>query len=278
MRIILDKKELDLKKFIIDYITKYVSEHEKEQETKYREPVVGFADANDSLFQKLKEVTIPSHYLPQDLLKDTSTVISIFLPFIESIVKSNQDKEITSREWALAYTETNELLDKLTYDLADELKKLGYSALGIKTTHHLVHAKKESYSYDELFSNWSQKHVGYISGIGTFGLNNLIITARGCAGRIGSLLTSAKIEPTKRPIIEGCLVKRGLWCYKCVERCPVHVISKDGKFDRVGCMNYLIKMRKYQENFYRLKEGTQTCGKCNSTIPCDIKIPEKRVD
>jgi epoxyqueuosine reductase QueG len=274
----LSRAELDLRKFVVNYVNDYVLAHEKIQETKYRKPVIGFSDADDPLFKGLKEVVTPSHYLPQDLLEDVSTVISVFLPFSESVVKSNFDKEITSKEWAVAYTETNELLDKLTYELADEFKKLGYHALGIKTTHHLAHAKKESYSYDELFSDWSQRHVAFISGIGTFGLNNLLITVRGCAGRIGSLLTSAKIEPTKRDLREGCLVKRGIYCYKCVERCPVNVISKEGKFDRVGCMDYLVRMRKYQESIYGLKEGTQTCGKCNSNIPCDIKIPEKRMD
>lgn len=267
-----------LKKFVAEYVADYVSAHEKNQQTKYRDPVIGFADANDPLFKKLREVTVPSHYMPQDLLRDATTVISIFLPFSESIVESNSDEKTTSKEWAIAYTETNELLDKLSFDLADELIKLGYSALGIKTTHHLSHAKKDSYAYDELFSNWSQKHVAYIAGVGTFGLNNLIITVRGCAGRIGSLLTSAKIEPTERPTMEGCLVKRGLWCYKCVERCPVSVIGRDGKFDRVGCMDYLVRQRKYQETVYKLEEGTQTCGKCNTNIPCDVRIPERRED
>ena len=264
-----------LKEFVEKYVNDYVLAKQKNQKTKYRDPVIGFSSASDPLFMNLKKVTVPDHYLPQDFLKDAMTVLSIFLPFSEEIIKGNYNEENASKEWAIAYTETNELLDRLCSDLAEEFKKLGYAAIGIKTTHHLSHAGKEYYSYDELFDKWSQKHVGYVSGIGKFGLNNLIITVRGCAGRIGSLITSAEIQPTKRDTEapEYCLVKRGDLCHKCIENCPAKVMTRDGKLDRAGCMSYLVKQRKYQENVYGLKEGTQTCGKCTVNIPCENRIP-----
>ena len=105
-------------------------------------------------------------------------------------------------------------------------------------------------------------------------MNNLIITLSGCGGRIGSLLTSADIKPVKRDEKEYCLVKRGKYCSRCIENCPVKALTKDGKFDRVSCMDYLVKQRKYQENVYGLKEGTQTCGKCSVNIPCESNIPD----
>ncbi len=267
--------ELDLKKFIAEYVADFVAVNEVKQETEYRLPVVGFASAGDPLFERLREVVGPSHYLPRDLLEDASTVISIFLPFAERVIKSNYGRETTSREWAVAYAETNLLLDRLSFDLADALKGLGYSALGIATTHHLAHAGKDKYSVEELTSNWSQRHVGYICGVGKFGVNNLLITVRGCAGRMGSLLTSAKIAPTPRDGGEEyCLVKRGVACSKCIERCPVNALAVGAVFNRVGCMDYLVGQRKYQERVYGLKEGTQTCGKCSTNIPCENRIPE----
>ena len=260
--------------FVKEYVKNYVLINERRQKTKYREPVIGFSSASDPLFKKLEEVVIPSHHLPQDILKNAKTVVSMFLPFSKEIIEGNYKGKRPTKDWAIAYTETNELLDRLCNDLADEFKAIGYDALGLKTTHHLTHARKEHYDYNELFSIWSQRHVAYISGIGKFGLNNLIITVRGCAGRIGSLLTSANIKPTKRDKKEYCLVKRGEYCYKCIENCPVDVLTKDGRFDRVGCMDYLIVQRKYQENVYGLKEGTQTCGKCSVNVPCESKIPD----
>ncbi|MFH0749070.1 MAG: epoxyqueuosine reductase [Candidatus Bathyarchaeota archaeon] len=266
---------IELKEIVEKNVKKHVLSNQKNQKTKYRDPIIGFSTATDPLYLHLKEITIPHHYLPQDLLKNAKTVISIFLPFSEEIIQGNSITENSSKAWAIGYTETNELLDSLSRDLADELQKMGYPSISIKTTHHLSHAKKEYYAYEELFDKWSQKHVGYISGIGKFGLNNLIITVRGCAGRLGSLVTSAEIEITQRDTDspEYCLVKRGEFCYKCIDNCPVKVMTSDGKFDRVGCMNYLVKQRKYQESVYGMKEGTQTCGKCSVNIPCASRIP-----
>jgi epoxyqueuosine reductase QueG len=266
--------ELDLDKlFVREYVERCIRLNEVKQKTGYRKPVIGFSDVNDPLFRKLKEVVVPTHYLPKDLLKDAKTVISIFLPFSEEIIRSNYVGLDASREWAIAYTETNELLDNICDSLADHLKAEGFNSLGIKTTHHLTHSKKERYDHEELFSNWSQRHVAFISGIGKFGLNNLIITIRGCAGRIGSVLTSAKIKPRKREKDEFCLVKRGKDCYECIENCPVKVLCRDGRFDRDGCMTYLVKQRRNQETVYGFEEGTQTCGKCSVNIPCQDRIP-----
>jgi epoxyqueuosine reductase QueG len=124
-----------------------------------------------------------------------------------------------------------------------------------------------------LFDNWSQRHVAYISGIGNFGLNNLLITVRGCAGRIGSVLTSANIKPIERPQQHFCLVKRGKDCHKCVMNCPVKALTMNGEFDRNKCMSYLVKQRRRQERVFGLAEGTQSCGKCSVNIPCQEKIP-----
>ncbi|MGQ9718380.1 MAG: DUF6282 family protein [Nitrososphaerales archaeon] len=261
------------KLFIKEYIKNYVRRQEKNQPTKYREPVIGLGSADNLLFRRLKKVVRSSHNLPEDLLEDAKTVVSIFLPFSKEIISSNYKKQYTSKEWALAYTETNELLDRLCSDLANELTRLGHYSIGIKTTHHLSYAKKDHYEYDELFSDWSQRHVAYICGVGRFGVNNMIITERGCAGRLGSLITTLSLKPSPIINVEYCLAKLGKNCYRCIENCPVGALSKSGEFNRLNCMNFLVKQRKYQEKNYDLKEETQTCGKCSTNIPCEERIP-----
>ena len=37
-------------------------------------------------------------------------------------------------------------------------------------------------------SNWSERHVAYVCGLGTFGCQGLI-TSKGLAGRFGSIIT-----------------------------------------------------------------------------------------
>ena len=48
-------------------------------------------------------------------------------------------------------------------------------------------------------STWSERHVAYISGLGTFGLSGGLITERGQAIRLGSVIVRATIPPTPRP-------------------------------------------------------------------------------
>ena len=48
-------------------------------------------------------------------------------------------------------------------------------------------------------SNWSERHVAYTSGLGTFGLCGGLITERGQAVRLGSVVVRAQIPPTPRP-------------------------------------------------------------------------------
>jgi len=73
------------KEFIVDYTHRFVRAEEKRQQTKYRTPVIGFADADDKLFRDLKEGKMgyfpKPHKLPTEILPEAETVISIFLPF-----------------------------------------------------------------------------------------------------------------------------------------------------------------------------------------------------
>lgn len=47
-------------------------------------------------------------------------------------------------------------------------------------------------------SRWSERHVAYISGLGTFGLSDALITPLGKAMRCGSVVARVKIQPTAR--------------------------------------------------------------------------------
>ena len=47
--------------------------------TDYKQPLVGFASADDARFPKLRLAVDPSHLMPQDLLSDARSVVSFFL-------------------------------------------------------------------------------------------------------------------------------------------------------------------------------------------------------
>jgi epoxyqueuosine reductase QueG len=231
-------------------------------QTKWKEPLVAYADAEDEMFYNLKNAVSPFHALPKELLPEAKTVVTYFLPFDEVVVNSNIEGKESSEIWANAYVETNELISDLNTFIKEELQKLGYKCNVTPATHNFDSKK--------LISNWSHRHIAIIAGLGTFGLNNMLITDKGCCGRIGSFVTDLKIEPTKRQAEESCLYKRFGTCKKCVDRCVNDALKVDS-FDRHKCYEMCL----YNDKLYSGANLTDVCGKCLVGVPCSIVNPAK---
>lgn len=228
--------------------------------TECKEPLVAFADANDPLFLRLKEVVSDTHSLPNELLANARTVIAYFIPFKESIAQSNRDLEISSKEWASAYVETNNLITEVNTFLQSKLKLRGFETKTMPATHN--------FNEKELLSDWSHKHVAYIAGLGGFGLHKMLITEKGCCGRLGSVITTAKIEPTKRNNKDFCLFFHNQSCTQCIDRCIFNALSIDN-FDRHKCYKKCLENAKV----YAHLGLVDVCGKCISVVPCSFRNP-----
>lgn len=243
-----------IKDFIDDYKTK------NNDQTLWREAEIGFANTKDPIFPQLKQVVSKDHKLPKELLKKANTVIAYFIPFKEKVVLSNSTGTEASREWAIAYIETNKLIIELNRFLANHLKKENYISLEIPPTHNFEKSK--------LMSSWSHKHVAYIAGLGKFGLHKMLITKKGCCGRLGSLITSAKIEPTKRSESEYCLYYHNKSCDACTEKCVFDILNVNS-FDRHKCYTVCLE----NGRIYSKLGLSDMCGKCACGVPCSFKNP-----
>jgi len=250
----------ELQILINQYIKHYSDT--RDVQTKWKEPLVAYADAMDEMFYGLKDIVSPSHALPTDLLPEAKTVVAYFIPFDEAIIKSNIDGKESSRIWATAYIETNKLILDLNTFIKDELQKLGYKSNIIPATHN--------FDTKKLISDWSHRHVAFIAGLGKFGLNNMLITDSGCCGRIGSFITDLKIEPTKRESGENCLYKHMNNCKKCVDRCVNNALKVD-HFDRHKCYEMCL----YNDNVHSAIGLSDVCGKCLVNVPCSTINPLK---
>lgn len=248
--------EIIIKKFVEHY------SQTRDVQTKWREPLVAYGDASDKMFFKLKEVVSPSHALPKDLLPEAKTVVAYFIPFDEEIVKSNEEGRECSKAWAKAYIETNQLISDLNTFIKDELQKLGHKTNIIPATHNMDEEK--------LISDWSHRHVAFIAGLGKFGLNNMLITDKGCCGRVGTFITDLNIEPTKRKDGENCLYKHMNICKKCVDKCVNNALKIDS-FDRYKCYEMCL----YNAKFHSGIVFSDVCGKCLVNVPCSTTNPVK---
>lgn len=233
-----------------------------ETRTRYREPLIGFARADDPRFPQLRAIAEPAHLLPRDLLPGARSVVSFFLPFAREVVRANwQDQREVAEEWALAYLETNELIDRISRELIAALDEKGVRAATEPATH--------SYDPDALIAGWSHKSVAAIAGLGSFGLHHMLITDAGCAGRLGSLVVDAVLEPTSSPTDpyrERCLYFHDQSCTVCVERCPVAALTEAG-LDKHRCHERLLLTAAYH---FRELGLADVCGKC-ATGPCALQ-------
>lgn len=253
-----------MKEKIQSLIKEFVKTYKIKNKTRtdWDEPFIAFASADDPLFLKLKTIVSETHKLPTDLLKDAKTVVSYFIPFKKEIALSNIGGKNCSKEWATAYIETNKLIAELNNYLSKELEKLGFKSVIPPPTHDFDEKK--------LISDWSHKHIAFIAGLGKFGLHQMLITEKGCCGRLGSLITNAPIEPTERPDKEFCLYKYNKTCKKCIENCTFGALKIDS-FDRHKCYEICL----FNARSYSKLGLADVCGKCICVTPCSFNNPCK---
>lgn len=226
----------------------------------WQPPLVGFARAADPLFRRLKQVAHPGHLLPSDLLEGASSVIVYFIPFQESITRGNAEGDSPSMGWAKAYQETNELITLINAEISTYLQSEGLQCSTIPPTHNFDPAS--------LLSPWSHRHAAYIAGLGTLGLNRMLITEKGCAGRLGSLVTELELTPTIRAEQDYCLYLHDGSCSACIERCPCGALGFDD-LDRHRCYARLCA----NEKELSLDGPADVCGKCCCGLPCSSRNP-----
>jgi epoxyqueuosine reductase QueG len=248
--------ETDLKRFIEAFIVRAVEG--AQGETAYRRPLVGFADADDPAWARLRREVEPTHLHPGDLLPGAKTVVAFFVPFAEEIVKANRRARGTARQWAVAYLETNVLINAIARDLAESLGRKGVRAAAQPSTHN--------WDPETLVSGWSHKSAAAVAGLGSFGLHRMLITDLGCAGRFGSLAVDARIEPTSGPQPERCLHLSDGTCTYCVKACPVGALKEAGptgtNLDKFACYDHLLRVEAVL--------GADACGKC-AVGPCALR-------
>lgn len=219
----------------------------------------------DQRFDQLRRIAFHEHLYPQDLLPTARSVVVFFIPFKKGLVEENKHGDRPCRSWGLAYLETNDLIGRLSNTLSDLLAGHGFKSGLTPATHNFDEAT--------LMARWSHKHLGYLAGLGRFGVHRMLITPVGCTGRLGSLLTEADLGD--HPLIqtsEACLSKAGHECGKCIQSCPVQALKEDG-FDRRLCWDRLNENRLSLSDYSDLPENTHVCGKCAALVPCSFRNP-----
>ena len=192
----------------------------------YEAPIFALGSVDDELYIKYKSFdVIGSHFLgPSEWMPSAKTVISFFLPNTEKIrIANSTNSSWPADEWLHGRYEGQNLLKLLLKHLMETLIKAGYDSMVPSfDPRYEAGNVEQNIKYT---SNWSERHVAYACGLGTFGLSKGIITKRGMCGRFGSILTELALPKDSRDydgIYEYCTM-----CGNCIDRCPVQAISLD---------------------------------------------------
>lgn len=236
----------------------------------YEAPVFAVGDACDPMFNSLREpqVVHTDYRLPLEWNPEAKCVISYFLPYTKQIKHANrQHYSKVSDEWLHARIEGQEMLNYFGVYLRDSLEREGFKSV-------LPSMDKGYRMLTPIISNWSERHTGFICGLGTFGLSKGIITEKGMAGRLGSVISAAELPISKRSYTE--IYEYCSRCRKCEKTCPADAIDM-GRGMRRGKSHQLCEPFLDSTHTRKGLDGNSKdrygCGKCQVNVPCESRRP-----
>jgi epoxyqueuosine reductase QueG len=237
----------------------------------FDDPLLGFASADDPLFSELKKSGIigPHFMSPHEWLPNAKSVISLFLPFSAEIRESNKkNMDWPSDEWLHGRIEGQALQNEICRFIISLVEKEGFTALApmLDSRWSSKSPSTENRENQDFYtSNWSERHVAYVAGLGTFGLSKGLITEKGIAGRFLSVICTAVFEANPRPysgIYDYCIR-----CGACVRNCPAKAISLEKGKIHSPCSAFLDSTKAKHNPRYG-------CGKCQVKVPCENRRPD----
>jgi epoxyqueuosine reductase QueG len=249
----------------------------------WEKPLVGIAAGDDPYYDFLKEHIGSFHWSPSEVFQlkypgfvapDKLKVVSMVFPQTEETkLAQAKEKLCPAREWIVTRGEWEPLMKEFSGKLVDKLESMGIRSVSIDLLSEFSTARSEKLG---IASKWSHRHSAYLAGLGTFGLSDGLITEKGKAVRVTSLIIEAPLTPTARPYstpYEWCLYFKDGSCGVCMKRCPVSAITAEGH-DKDACEAYEeVFAEKYWPKDIERGDYILGCGLCQAGTPCQNKKP-----
>ena len=258
-------------------------------------PVIGISQGDDPIFHKFKEVVNPKHLTPaemwvasglpdEDGLASRLRILSIVCPYTERIREESMGaKEIPAEIYCIERNYANPFKVEIMKETIKYFQNQGFQAT--------AGALSEAFSiYPGFYSTWSERHIAFAAGLGTFSLHEGLITEIGCNVRLCSVITDAPLRVTPRKNDDphaNCLYYSTNTCKKCMDRCPIGAITEEGH-DKVKCRKLGSKIERIMNKrlgsilkpHYRRINGQYFkqvppvgCAFCQFGVPCMDKNP-----
>ncbi len=270
-------------------------------------PLIGVSRGDDYIFNKLKEVVAPEHHTPFEVWQadgkwnpgdspDGLRILSIIFPYTnkireESITHIKRERGKRPAMPADIYCVGRNYANAFMKEVIRKTMAF-FQSLGFRATAGMLSPSFQIRLQDtppQFYSLWSERHIAFAAGLGTFSLHEGLITEAGCNIRVTSVITDAPLNVTSRKSDDpyaNCLFYATGKCRKCEERCPGEAITVEGH-DKVKCREYGEIVSKEMNKRFRplLKpherniQGTVIvsypvgCAFCQFDVPCMDKNP-----
>lgn len=246
----------------------------------FEKPFFGVAAAADPWFERFKQVIGGFHWTPQEALEQVApgavagSVIVWILPVKSSTRAANAEESVRPAvPWAAMRSFGELANDNMRRQFCRLLEEAGFRSAA-------PHLEQVRQGFDivkmNFTSHWSERHAAFVAGLGTFGLSAGLITERGVAMRVGSVVTELELPPTPRPYGDDPFA----WCTRCgacAERCPAHAIGKtNAERDKPRCGAYIVNhVNPGRGERYGWLDLALGCGLCQTAVPCEFRRPRQ---
>lgn len=245
-------------------------------------PLVAVAAADDPWFARFKDVIGSFYWTPQEALHlaapgaTARSVISWCLPVCQVAREANrQESRLPARSWVYVRAFGEPLMTRLRHGLEEALRRLGLAAVApaVAPQHKILQRDGVG-----LAGQWSERHTAFVAGLGTFGISGGLITRRGIAHRLGSVVTDAAIPPTPRPYGDDpfawCLKSSRGTCGACIRRCPAGSVGETvAHRDKSACIAHVREVIPTEGRPRYDFDPVVGCGLCQTAVPCEDRNP-----
>ncbi|MFX0021709.1 MAG: hypothetical protein ACFE9S_05245 [Candidatus Hermodarchaeota archaeon] len=268
----------------------------------FSSPLIGVSRGDDLIFQKYKELIAPEHLTPLELWLSEGfesispsnlRIISIVFPFSKKIREEsknmikNSQIALPAEIYCVGRNYANDFKKEICRKIIEFFKIKGHNSVAamLSESFSILRPKR-----DLVYSTWSERHIAFATGLGTFSLHEGLITEIGCNIRLASVVTNAPLDITPRKDenpYTNCLYYSKGTCRRCAARCPANAIDENGHnklkchiynrkiaeimFNRIGP---ILKPLKRRINWILRPESYPVgCAFCQFDVPCMDKNP-----
>ncbi len=265
-------------------------------------PTFGVAKGDDAIFLRFKAVVGPKHLTPPEMwlqsgladVQDLAArlrIVSIIFPYVDRIrAESKTSRKMPAEIYSVGRNFANAFMDDVLARTVAFFQAKNFQATsGMRSPAFQIIVNADPLN---IYATWSERHMAFAAGLGTFSLHEGFISEIGCNIRISSVITDAPLDVTLRKSDEpyaNCLYYTSAKCKKCAARCPGDAISEEGH-DKLKCYRYTMMVQEEMTGrlgdllkpHLRYINGEEQwsypvgCAFCQFDVPCMEKNPVKQ--